>query len=215
MAQLVIAVRGGPAAKSRCAEALNADDRAELTAAMLEDMLAAAANTAGVAQVWVVTPTQVLADLAAARAARAILQPEPADLNGAFDLALTEVADQAPYDVIALLPGDLPSLRPSELEAAFALARSHAVVLARTQDGGTGAVLLHAGARLPLAFGEQSFERHRTAAEALGLSLATLEAQSLSRDLDSPDDFALVMDQAPASRTAAFLRRRLQPKIRS
>jgi 2-phospho-L-lactate guanylyltransferase len=215
MGQLVIAVRGGPDAKSRCADMLAPADRAELTVLMLEDMLSAAARTAGLGRTWVVTPTPRVAEAANALGASTILQPEPADLNGAFELALAVVGDHAPYDAIALLPGDLPLLQPSDLEAALALARTHAVVLARTRDGGTGAIVLQPGARPPLAFGADSFARHVAAARALDLSVATLDAASLAHDVDEPADLAAVLDQGPATRTAVFLRRRLQTKISS
>lgn len=215
MAQLLIAARGGPGAKSRLSPALSPDDRAGLTVVMLQDMLDAATKTPGIGRLWVVTPTAELARIAAAGGARPILQPEPADLNGAFALALAEASEHAPYDVAALLPGDLPLLQPADLEAALALARTHAVVLARTLDGGTGALVLRAGARPPLAFGEDSFASHAAGAEAMGLSVARLEALSLAQDVDGPDDLAAILEIAPNSRTAAFLLERLGSRIRS
>jgi 2-phospho-L-lactate guanylyltransferase (CobY/MobA/RfbA family) len=56
MAQAVIAVRGGPGAKSRCADAPDGPERARLTAAMLQDMLAAVSRCDVTAN-WAVTPT--------------------------------------------------------------------------------------------------------------------------------------------------------------
>jgi 2-phospho-L-lactate guanylyltransferase len=82
-------------------------------------------------------------------------------------------------------------------------------------DGGTGLVALRAGAVLPPAFGAHSFRRHAAAAERRGLRAAVVGADSLSRDVDRPDDLIDVMQRGPTTRTAAFLRERLKPRIRS
>jgi 2-phospho-L-lactate guanylyltransferase len=215
MAQVVIAVRGGRTAKSRCAGTLNGADRARLTAVMLEDMLAALARCEEVSQAWVVTPTSDLAALAREHGARTIRQARAAGLNAAFRLAMAEVFEVAPYDALVLMPGDLPRLAPEDLSAALRLVRTHAVTLAPSMDGGTGLVALRAGAALPPAFGARSFRRHAAAAERRGLSVAVVGADSLSRDVDRPDDLIDVMRSGPATRTAAFLRERLKPRIRS
>ena len=215
MAQAVIAVRGGPDAKSRCAEALSGPERAELVAAMLEDMLAAVARCQAVSQAWVVTPTPALAELATRMGARAVRQSRPAGLNPAFRQAIAEVSEHAPYAPILLLPGDLPQLAPDDLAAAALLTQTHAVVLASALDGGTGLLGLRAGAGLPPAFGPDSFRRHAAGAAQRGLSLALIAANSLSRDIDRPADLADLLAAGSDSRTAAFLRGRLQPRIRS
>jgi 2-phospho-L-lactate guanylyltransferase (CobY/MobA/RfbA family) len=74
---------------------------------------------------------------------------------------------------------------------------------------------LRAGADLPPAFGPDSFWRHVTCAEQRGLSVGLMATNSLSRDVDRPEDLIGVCEAGPDSRTAAFLRERLQPRIRS
>jgi 2-phospho-L-lactate guanylyltransferase len=211
MVEVVIAARGGPEAKSRCADRLSGADRAELTARMLEDMLRALGQTRGVSRIWVVTPTQDLADLAARHGAAVLRQHEPANLNGGFRLALEVIDRDDAHASLLLLPGDLPLLKPREVEAAIGLLTTHEAVLARSTDGGTGALLFRAKARLAPDFGGASFERHFAQAAKAGYSTAVAQAPSLSRDLDGSEDFAHVLDQAPGSRTAAFLRERLCP----
>jgi 2-phospho-L-lactate guanylyltransferase len=213
MAQAIIAVRGGPAAKSRCAGVLGRADRAALTAVMLEDMLAAIAQCPSITQVWVVTPTPDLAALAERTGARALRQPRPAGLNPAIRLAVAEVAETAPYEPLLILPGDLPMVNPGDLEASLLLLRSHAVVLGPTLDGGTGLIGLRAGAHLSPRFGGRSFQRHADTASRARLPLAVLGANSLSWDVDDPKDLAGVLEHGPATRTAAFLRERLKPSI--
>lgn len=215
MTQVVIAVRGGPQAKSRCARALSGPDRAGLTAAMLDDMLAAIARCPEVSRIWVVTPTSELADLALGRGAKAVVQGPAGGLNAGFNQAVAKVSDCAPYEALMLMPGDLPLIEPDELSAAALLLRTHAIVLAPALDGGTGLVGLRAGATLPLAFGANSFKRHAAAAGKAGVPVAILAAGSLSRDVDRPEDLFGVLENGPATRTAAFLRERFEPRIRS
>ena len=188
MAQVVIAVRGGPHAKSRCAEALSRTDRAALTAVMLEDMLAAVAHCAGVSRTWVVTPTFDLADLARRRGASVIHQHRADGLNAALRLAISAVSEIAPYESLALMPGDLPLLRPEDLAASLMLTRTHAVALAPCLDGGTGLIVLRSGAALMPAFGVRSFQRHAALAERRGLTVAVINARSLCNDIDRADD---------------------------
>jgi 2-phospho-L-lactate guanylyltransferase len=215
MAQVVIAVRGGLDAKTRCAERLDGPDRARLTAVMLEDMLAAVSRCADVSATWVVTPTSELAKLAERSGARAILQEGSpkgvSGLNAAFGQALALVSEQAPYDAVVLMPGDLPLLEPDDLGAAIRLLRTHGVVLAPSVDGGTGLVGMRAGAGLAPAFGPDSFRRHAEDARASALSVAVVVAGSLSRDVDRPEDLVHLLLHGPTTRAGAFLLERLPP----
>jgi 2-phospho-L-lactate guanylyltransferase len=219
MAQVVIAVRGGLDAKTRCAERLDGPDRARLPAAMLEDMLTAVSRCADVSATWVVTPTLELAELAGRCGARAILQEGrqkgPNGLNAAFAQALAVVSEQAPYDAVVLMPGDLPLLEPDDLGAAIQLLRTHGVVLAPSLDGGTGLVGMRAGAPLSPAFGPNSFRRHAAEARSSALSVAVVVAGSLSRDVDRPEDLVHLLQHGPTTCAGAFLLERLPPSTRS
>lgn len=209
MAQVVIAVRGGRAAKSRLADILEPHDRETLVGTMLRDMIEAAQRTPRASGLWVVTPTPALAALAADLGVQVIDQSEPGGLNAAFRQAMATVADAAPYDAIALLPGDLPLLEPGDLDAALALAEAHCVVLAPSTDGGTGALALRAGVDLAPSFGPDSFALHREQAARRGLVIAIVEAESLAHDLDRPEDAAFLLQAQRSGHTHAFLSSRL------
>jgi 2-phospho-L-lactate guanylyltransferase len=216
MAEVVIAARGGRDAKSRLAAMLSPDDRDTLTTRMLQDMLNELVPAQPAASISVVTTTSGIAVAARRSGAAVISQSEPANVNDAFSLALDAIAERAPYDSVALLMGDLPLIRASDLDAAFLLLGTHAVVLApASADLGTNAILLRAGAHLPLCFGPKSFERHRAAAEAAGLSTAVIAAESLSFDVDRPEDLTRVMALAPRSLTGRFLRQRFSQRTPS
>lgn len=207
MAQVVIGVRGGPDAKSRLAPSLAPAQRARLVEAMLEDMIEVVLGTPGVRQLRVVTPTPGLASLAQDRGARVVWQAGDGGLNAGFGLALAATREEASYESIALLPGDLPLLSASDLEAALALADTHDIVLAPAiADGGTGAVVMRQGVRLPPSFGPDSLARHLVIADTLGLSRTIVWAPSIGLDLDRPSDFPAVLALGACTRTARQLR---------
>ena len=201
-AEVVIAVRGGRAAKSRCADRLGPAQRERLVEAMLGDMLAALAETACL---HVTTPTPALAKLAA-RSGAAVISEQTLGLNEAFAVARRTVAQAAPGRIVVFLPGDLPLIRPADLDALVQAAGKGRVVLAPSADGGTGAVAVSADVDFPFEFGPDSFRRHREAVRGLGLDLHVVEARGVGFDVDQPADLDTVLSIAPASRTAGLLR---------
>lgn len=205
-AEVVIAARGGPGAKSRLAGRLDPQRRDALVEAMLGDMLAALAACPTVLRTYVTTPTPGLARLAARAGATVILERAPDELNGAFDRARLRIAARDPDTTVVLLPADLPRLEPDELEACLRMAAPHRLVLApATADGGTGALVFRAGAPLPLAFGPGSFGKHLAAARTLGLDACVVRTPGLGFDLDRPADLDALIALGASGRTAALL----------
>ncbi len=204
-ADVVIAARGGHAAKSRCAGRLDAPARERLVAAMLSDMLDVVTAWPRLGRVVVATPTPELAALAA-RAGAEIADGPASPLNAAFAAARTKRGIAHRERIVVFLPGDLPRLAAAELDAMLAQAGPGRVVLAPAAEGGTGAIAFAAGLDFPFAFGPDSFARHCAAVLALGLDLKIVEAQGLRFDVDQPDDLDRVLTDAPASRTATLLR---------
>ena len=210
MAEVVIAVRGGPDAKSRCAGLLDPARRAALTQAMLTDMLEAALRTPGVQRVWVMTPTADLAALAARADAAIILEPRAEGLSAAFEHARAAIAKLRPNAVLALLPGDLPLLDPADLAALLAAHREGDVLLAPAEaDGGTGAIVLTAAARFDFACGLGSLEAHAAAARAAGLNPRIVAAPSLAFDLDRPADVETLLARTGGARASGARTRAL------
>ena len=202
----VVAVRGGPMTKSRLAGRLDSEQREKLVAAMLADMLSVLSRCPSVRRTYVTTPTLALAQLAMRRGASVLVEHGADGLNQAFDRARRHVAAADPQAAVMLLPGDLPRLRADDVEACLAATGPARVILAPADaDGGTGALVLPAGAPLSLAFGCGSFDKHVTASRASGLEPLVVRAPSLGFDLDAPADLDAFLALSASGVTAALL----------
>ncbi len=167
------------------------------------DTVAAAAAATAVGTVIVVT-----ADAATAREAETLsgvtVVPEtaPEGLDGAVALGAAAVGAERPR---AALLGDLPALRPEELDAALAAASSVDRAVMADRDG-TGSTLVTARAGVPWAsaFGAGSLRRHL---DQGCVPLSAPVSSGLRQDVDTAADLAAAVARGVGPRTAAALLR--------
>lgn len=131
------------------------------------------------------------------------------DLNQAITAAATSIRGPEHTRNLAVVPGDLPYLRSSELDVALAKAATsdRACVADRT---GHGTTLLTARACVDLvpAYGAGSLQAHR----ASGATTVEVPAWSgLRRDVDERSD--LTLDVSLGHRTRTVLARRDEPRV--
>lgn len=203
----VVAVRGGPEAKSRCAAVLDGPQRETLVMAMIDDMLGALARVDTIDHRYVVTPTPEIAERASRLGAIALLEPRPLGLNAALEWARSAIVARDAEARLLMLPGDLPLLDPAELVDIIASFPRDRVVLAPTDDGGTGALLLPARANYDFSFGPCSAARHREAGARAGIEVIPFLAPSLALDIDTVADIHAVRRRGIDSHTVRYLRR--------
>lgn len=188
---VIVPLKALPQAKSRLAAAsANAEAHAALVEAMREDTLRAARSTTAAARVVVVADR-------AGQAGAELVQSRPG-LNAGLVEAARHASERWPEDGIAVLVGDLPALRPAELDAALADAAHHS--RGYVPDGpGTGTTLLTAlpGVALRPEFGIDSAVRHARDAVALPAG------PGLRADVDTPEDLAVAarIGFGPATRS--------------
>lgn len=198
---VVVPVKHLSVAKSRLRGALADVPHEVLALALARDTVRAVLACPTVREVVVVTGDSQAATVLGELGAR--LVPDPgAGLNAAF----TYGAATAGGRPVAALTADLPSLRPSDLAAALAVAAAgpsgvrHFVADAP----GTGTVLLTAGPGTPLhpGFGTGSAAAH----VGSGARALTGDWPSLRRDVDTAADLAdaAVLGLGPA--TSALVR---------
>lgn len=196
MRVVVIPVKSLGRSKSRLSSALTPLERGALTLAMLEDVLDVAVALAGW-ETWVVSPDEVVLEVAARRGVRSIVEERPglsAALRQAETVALTERAA-----ALAVLPGDLPLLTVDALTSA--LRTLGPVVVASSAREGTSLLLRRPPRAIASRFGPGSFRKHLDLAEAKGLPVAVVDRPELSFDLDAPSDILTLLEDGRRGRT--------------
>ncbi|WP_007467835.1 2-phospho-L-lactate guanylyltransferase [Segniliparus rugosus] len=185
-AVVLIAVKPLRDAKTRLAPALSAEQRAQLTLAMLTDVLEAARGAAWTRAIAVVTEDPQVQALAQAYGAVALDEPEGAGgLNAALRSADGWARERFPAALRIALHGDLPALRPMELQQALRAARGRSRAYVADHDGsGTTALIADAATELAPAFGPGSSARHA----ASGAFAIADQLPGLRQDVDAPQD---------------------------
>ena len=201
---LVVPVKVLAQAKSRLSS-LAGQLRAELALAMAGDTIAAALAALSVADVLVVTDDLAVSAIAAGLGAIVLPDLPAAGLNAALRHGAAHSLANWPDRGRAGLAGDLPALRPGELDAALAAAGNRSAFVPDADGTGTTLYAAGPGADFRPEFGVGSRDRH-LAGGALELDLANL-APGLQRDVDTVDDLreAAVIGLGP--RTLAVLTR--------
>ena len=128
----------------------------------------------------------------AAEAAGAGWIPDPASgLNAALWSAMRAAyADGA--QAALFLPADLPLITREDVLALVEASQGYArpVGVEAAADGGTNALLVPASCAFEPRLGEDSFAKHRAAADEAGSPLVALSAANLAFDVDTAADYA-------------------------
>ncbi len=154
--------------------------RALLARAMAADTLHAAASVLGGENVVVVTSDPGVREDAASMGMPTL--PDPgAGLNAAICAGLK----WAPRAFQAVLLGDLPALRPSELAGVLNACAQRGVTLVTDHTGTGTSLLASTGVPLRPAFGADSARKHQ---QSLGAVVLHPQAPGLLRDVDDASD---------------------------
>lgn len=187
----VVPIHALAVAKSRLAGALSAEARAALVLALAPRVLAALGDAAAIAQTVVVSPDARVLSLAAAHNAVPLCQ-DSGGLTEALDLA-REWALTRGAEALLVALGDLPLLRPAEVDAAVAAARAGvaapALVLAPDRAGmGTNLAVLHPPHVVPFLFGAGSCARFKREAMRRGVPARVVALPGAAFDVDTVAD---------------------------
>jgi 2-phospho-L-lactate guanylyltransferase len=196
----VIPVKRLTAAKSRLRGAVPAHRHADLALAMVRDTATAVLGASAVAELVVVTDDPVVTEVLSGLGARVVPDRPGADLNGAMRYGADEVAGLSRHR--AVLAGDLPALRPSQLDAALLFAAGKRSFAADAAGTGTVLLAVPAGERLDPHFGIGSAAAH----ERSGARPLTGDWPGLRQDVDTPADLATVIALGAGRHTCELLR---------
>jgi 2-phospho-L-lactate guanylyltransferase len=209
-ATAILPVKRFAAAKQRLAPGMGGTHRAELAAAMLEDVLEAIRAARSIERVIVVTSEPRAIQLATASGAEVLPDPDQGGHSGAA-LAGIARARELGADCVVLLPIDCPLLATRELERLLTgMPERYVAVVPDRHGTGTNALALMPPDAIEPSFGEDSCARHVAAAREAGVPFGVEELPSLALDLDTPADVvALTMElertRGRAKRTAKAL----------
>ena len=195
---IVVPHRGFVAAKSRLAPRLTPGERAALARRLLERVLQVARD-ADRGEVVVISPDATLSDVTEAAGARLVVQ-RGMGLNAGLDQARRDAVRDG-VELMAILHGDLPWLRPDDVRALIdAVAPDGGVAIAPDRGGGgTNALALRPPFAIPFRFGPGSYEAHSAAAAAASVRLVTIQRPGLAFDLDTPADLDRLLAGDPAA----------------
>ena len=181
-AGVVIPIRAFRSGKARLADALDADQRAELALAMAERVVAAADPL----PIVVVTSDPEVHAWAAALGIEVV--PDPAT---GLDAAVTAgVAQHLAHgrDRVVVSHADLPRARPGALVRFANLTPDIVALVPCHRDDGTPVLSVPAAVDFPFAYGPGSARRHVAIARGLGLATSVIRDPELGYDVDVPAD---------------------------
>ncbi|MBT7325171.1 MAG: 2-phospho-L-lactate guanylyltransferase [Anaerolineae bacterium] len=183
--------------KSRLADTLTEDERAELNSQLLSHTLKTLKETPDVAEVLVVSRDPKALTIARDHNARTIRENGAPHLNTALERA-TAVAKMYTTNGVLILPADLPLISQEDIEKIITAANGGKRVVVITPDrhkNGTNALLVSPAGIIEYDYGENSFERHCENARKAGARLEVCELPSIELDLDLPEDLELVAEK--------------------
>lgn len=206
----------GDSGKQRLAGFLTNDERRDVVAALLGDVLAAVEAVAAIERVLVVAPpaTRLQSD-AGSRVALLVERDgggadDPVGLNPALVRAQAE-ATAAGVDRLLIVPADLPLLSSGDIEAMLQPVETFegcdgVVIAPDGVESGTNALLLAPPMTLTPRFGAESFRAHLALATERGVASAVVRRAGLALDLDTPADVSWLLRTGTSGRTLALAR---------
>jgi 2-phospho-L-lactate/phosphoenolpyruvate guanylyltransferase len=182
--------------KSRLANVLSEDDRAQLNRQLLVHTVDTLKSIPEIEHVLVVSRDQAALALARDHGARTVQEDGAPHLNVALTRA-TFVARAYNTHGVLVLPADLPLITVADIRAMMECASNPPVVVVAPDRhrNGTNALLISPPGLIKYEFGLRSFERHCELAAKAGARLEICNLPSLAFDVDWPEDLELLKNQ--------------------
>jgi 2-phospho-L-lactate guanylyltransferase len=179
--------------KSRLADALSEDERADLNRLLLEHTLKTLTELKEVDEVLVVSRDSSVLSIAREMGARTVQEDGAPALNTALKRA-TVIAQVYASRGVLVVPADLPLLSREAILALLDRAIDPPVIVIAPDrhQKGTNALLLSPANIIEYDFGPDSFKRHCERALKSGARLEIVDLPTLGLDLDLPEDLELV-----------------------
>lgn len=181
--------------KSRLAEVLTPEERADLNRRLLAHTLDTLTSIPEIEHVLVISRDQSALALAREHGARTVQEHGSPQLNLALARATVVAKNYATRGVL-IMPADLPLFTAEDVRTVLERAKDPpVVVVAPDRHGeGTNALLVCPAGLIEYEFGPGSFQRHCEKARQAGARLEICELPSLALDMDLPEDLEMVSE---------------------
>lgn len=191
--------------KARLSSLLRPMERAQLTIAMLSDVLSALRGSHRVTSTTVVSADRGVQRIARTLGANFVWEGKRRGLNKGLRMAICK-SQRRGATAALVVHADLPLLTSREVDRFLAVSRGYSVALASSKDGtGTNALLLKPPGVIRPAFGRGSFSRHLRLAEQKKLRCKVVKLRGISFDVDLPRDLQEFMRRPVQNATFRFL----------
>lgn len=183
--------------KSRLSSVLSPDRRGRLCRCFLVNTVYLAAGLVARGQIHVVSSDSEVAALASELGVGCEGEGD-IDLNSALTCSVAMILAREPENSsrdVLILPIDLTRSTAAAITLVIA-AQADAVVVPDRSEQGTNLLRLRGDAALKFRFqyGDDSFSKHRTEADSLGLKTEILRDPLLCFDVDTADDYAVWLE---------------------
>ena len=182
--------------KSRLADVLTPDERADLNRRLLTHTLDTLTAISEIEHVLVVSRDPGALALAREHGARTVQENGAPQLNVALARATVVAKNYATRGVL-IVPADLPLLTPEDVRAMLERVQDPPVVVVAPDHRrqGTNALLVCPAGLIQYDFGPGSFQRHCDRALQAGARLEIFDLPSLALDVDLPEDLDRVSEE--------------------
>lgn len=187
---IAIPMKDPGAAKTRLAPALSAQERRELALGLFRRTLDVIGEADCGADVLVVTESEEIEALCAARGVLALKEGAPEGLNAACARA-AGWAREREFPRMAILPADLALLTGADIARLAALSlKRREIALCEASDGGTNCLLFRPEDEIEFLYGPGSFSAYRRAAMREGMVCHVIRGSDMRFDIDTSEDLA-------------------------
>jgi 2-phospho-L-lactate guanylyltransferase len=201
----LLPVKAPQNAKQRLSNYLSPGQREALARAMFEEVLATLRTVDGLDRVVVVTSDETAKRRARGCGFDVFEEREQLGHSHSADRAVLHAMELGATSVI-LLPIDVPLVTKADIESLVAEAGSGLVIVPSGDGTGTNALVRTPPSVIKSCFGPGSFRAHVSQAEALNVPVKVLRPEGIVFDIDTPEDITDLIERAPSSRIAEFLR---------
>lgn len=179
--------------KSRLAQVISAEERADLNQYLLEHTIQVLSTIEEIENILVISrDTEALA-LARNLGARTVQEYGSPGLNTALSRAV-EIAKTYETCGILVVPADLPKIDAEDIKKILTHRKDPPVVVISPdrKKEGTNALLVCPPDLIDFKYGKGSFKKHQQEAVKANARLEIYDLPSLELDLDEPEDLTLI-----------------------